>query len=132
MQGMCGTCQHPFLDRAIVNSKWYEGSQWHLISLPRKHSDHRPLILFIRIVNWGSKPFKAFNVWIKNERLMRLINEGVNFSNNEPLWITLKRVKRVIKSWNLNKNGDINKKIKDKEEDLEKLDNEDINAQTKS
>lgn len=47
------------IDRAIVNQEWFDENRWHLNSLPRKQSDHRPLFLFTKVVNWGSKPFKA-------------------------------------------------------------------------
>lgn len=110
------------IDRVIVNFKWLEKYQWHLHSFPRQHSDHRPLFLFSKLINWGRKPFKAFNVWIKNEKLMKLINEDLISSNGESLSITLKKVKKVIKQWNSEDNGDINRKIKEKEELLDNID----------
>lgn len=73
-------------------------------------------------MNWGSKPFKAFNVWIKNEKLMTLIRDDLRYVPNFPLCASLKRVKKVIKLWNNVENGDIHKKIKDKEDLLNALD----------
>lgn len=109
------------IDRAIINQEWNEGLQWHLISLSRKYSDHRPLLFLTKMVNWGSKPFKAFNIWIQNEKLGSLINEQSFSNNSESLWVILKKIKKVIKEWNLNVNGDINFKIKEKEEELERV-----------
>lgn len=120
------------LDRAIVNFKWLENYQWHLRSFPRQHSDHRPLFLFSKVMNWGSKPFKAFNVWIKNERLSKLIHEEIISSSNDPLFVTLKKIKKVIKQWNLEDNGDINRRIKDKEVLLDNIDSSDSDSHLQS
>ncbi|KAK1388298.1 hypothetical protein POM88_016476 [Heracleum sosnowskyi] len=54
------------IDRALVNSAWYQQGAWVSKALYRKNSDHRPLLILLDEVNRGPKPFGFFNIWLKD------------------------------------------------------------------
>ncbi|KAK1365257.1 hypothetical protein POM88_040818 [Heracleum sosnowskyi] len=59
------------LDIAFTNSVWPNLADWTLKVLPRKNSDHRGILLRARQQNWGPKPFRVFNVWLRNPSLKK-------------------------------------------------------------
>ncbi|KAJ0938354.1 putative RNA-directed DNA polymerase [Helianthus annuus] len=56
------------LDRFLVNieffNKWPEA---RVQVLPRMWSDHNPIVLSIKSVNFGARPFRVFNSWLGKE-----------------------------------------------------------------
>lgn len=61
------------IDRATANLEWSKNRNWELLGLGRKSSDHIALFLSSSIVNWGPRPFKIFNAWLKKEGLKALV-----------------------------------------------------------
>ncbi|KAK1400743.1 hypothetical protein POM88_000348 [Heracleum sosnowskyi] len=112
------------LDRAFANSVWPNLADWNLKVLPRKNSDHRGILLRARKQNWGPKPFRVFNVWLRNPSLKKEIekffSEPASLSNLNFHQI-LRNVKHLIKAWNLSVNGNIFHKISELEEKVAKL-----------
>jgi len=52
------------LDRALVSDKWlmqWLGSKQYVLS--RHVSDHCTLVVKNSIIDWGTKPFRTFDVW---------------------------------------------------------------------
>lgn len=64
------------LDRAFINIEWASKGAWKLIATARKNSDHRRILLVENNLNWGPKPFRVFNVWLKEESLKILIENN--------------------------------------------------------
>ncbi|XP_076956364.1 uncharacterized protein LOC143631487 [Bidens hawaiensis] len=75
-----------------------------LLALPKKYSDHRPVILSCVDIKSGPKPFKFFNSWLRNKDLEGVILEafrGCRVSGPPDLCFTrkLKACKNAIKKW---------------------------------
>ncbi|KAK1370282.1 hypothetical protein POM88_036374 [Heracleum sosnowskyi] len=115
------------LDRALSNSEWPNLADWTLKALSRKNSDHRGILLRAKQQNWGPKPFRAFNVWLRNSSLNKELEEHFSKSSgltNHHLQQKLRNVKHVIKTWNLSMNGNIFQRISEMEDKFAKLDEE--------
>lgn len=79
-------------------------------------SDHRPILLANTIRNRGPKSFKFFDCWLTNLELTSLISLKWQSLGSMDISGKLKEVKRSMKVWNKEVNGNINQRI----EDLEK------------
>lgn len=44
----------------------------------RKNSDHRGIVLSKSSINWEPKPFRVFNFRLKEESLLKLIDNKIN------------------------------------------------------
>lgn len=71
--GPNGKCSK--LDRFLVNDKWMEVGSWQASSLCRQLSDHKPIFLNLVSDSWGPKPFKAFNWWLQDPEVNKLLLE---------------------------------------------------------
>ncbi|GKV05277.1 hypothetical protein SLEP1_g17307 [Rubroshorea leprosula] len=64
------------IDRFLLSegwlTKWGDAKQWRL---NRTISDHCPILLKQKEVDWGPKSFKFFNTWIEQEGCRELIKE---------------------------------------------------------
>lgn len=58
------------LDRAFMNAEWYDKAEWSLISLPRKNSDHKGLILSLSERDWGPKLFRIFKYLVERQEIV--------------------------------------------------------------
>ena len=62
-----GSCKSK-LDRVLVSdawlSKWPDSSQF---ILDRNYSDHCPVFMQSKCIDWGPKPFKVFDGWLMNK-----------------------------------------------------------------
>lgn len=88
------------MDRVLINSKLNLAGKWRASATPRKNSDHRGLLLNLEEVNWGPKPFRIFNIWLKDKMLMGMIREELemNVQIGRDLQDFLRAVKQVTKS----------------------------------
>ena len=118
------------LDRFLVSDQWL--SLWPDTSqhvLQRDYSDHCPIILTTKMVDWGPKPFRVGDWWLKHKGYHSMIKEawisdvhggwgGVALKNK------LRNLRLVIKQWCKEK-GDIKasqiQNLKQKLHDLENL-----------
>ena len=55
------------LDRALVDTSWFEMEGWRIKALSKKHSDDKALILESKDVAGGPKPFRIFNCYLTDE-----------------------------------------------------------------
>lgn len=110
------------LDRAIINPKTSLSGNWKVTAVPRRNSDHKGLILQQEELNWGPKPFRIFNIWLKEKLLIDMIKEKLKdkLQNGKDLQDNLRAVKQVTRNWNQEFNGNIFKKLQEAEEELAK------------
>lgn len=103
------------MDRPLINADWGKIGNWKLQALPRKNLDHRPILLFQHNVDWGPKPFRVFNIWLKEESLIKKLREEAfnNNSSSANIQTLLRRCKEVIEKWNKGSNGNIFRRIKE-------------------
>lgn len=75
-----------------------------LMALPKRYSDHRPLVLSCVDLNFGPCPFRFYNSCLRNDDLEEVIKKTVDQCNflKQPdmnLANKLKRCKVAIKEW---------------------------------
>lgn len=64
------------IDQILVTREWlitWEGSIQYV--LQRNIYDHCPILLKNSCVDWGPKPFRTFNCWLKDSRFTKFIEE---------------------------------------------------------
>ncbi|KAJ0923205.1 putative endonuclease/exonuclease/phosphatase [Helianthus annuus] len=71
------------LDRFLVNSEflndWPEAC---VQALPRMWSDHCPIVMVTKSVNFGAKPFRIFNSWMGKDGFAEVVHEAcLSFSS---------------------------------------------------
>ncbi|XP_076884607.1 uncharacterized protein LOC143533846 [Bidens hawaiensis] len=93
------------IDRILVGQEFI--NYWPLATLtalPKKYSDHRPLVLSCVDLNFGPKPFRFFNSWLLNKDLEKVVTVANNIpvTDERPdvrLANKLRRCKIAIKAW---------------------------------
>ncbi|KAK0607568.1 hypothetical protein LWI29_016836 [Acer saccharum] len=93
------------LDRFLVSPEfllWFP----HLVQrgLPRSVSDHNAIILGEKVVDWGPKPFRFFNGWLEDKRVMSEAIKGwknckVEGSKGFTLAAKVRGAKGFMKRW---------------------------------
>ena len=119
------------LDRFLGSDQWL--SLWPDTSqhvLHRDYSDHCPIILKTKMVNWGPKPFRVMDCWLTHKGYQAMIKEAWN-SDMQGGWggIALKNklrnLRHAIKQW-CKDQGDIKaSKIQSLKQKLSDLENQD-------
>ena len=126
------------LDRFLVSSNWLQ--KWPSctsFTLDRNFSDHCPILLKAKFIDWGPKPFKVFDCWLKDKSFESMVRE--TWTNFHPrgwggtvLKEKLKKLKEAMKEWNRTKYGDTLKKVQRIEADLNRLEVESTSRQLNS
>ncbi|XP_057792009.1 uncharacterized protein LOC131008911 [Salvia miltiorrhiza] len=65
------------LDRFLVNEKWLD--QWphsKVRGLQRTISDHCPILLETKAVDWGPKPFRFINAWTSHKDFEKVVHDS--------------------------------------------------------
>ncbi|KHN30791.1 hypothetical protein glysoja_039729, partial [Glycine soja] len=88
------------LDRCLVSEQWlshWPDSSQHVIQ--RDFSDHCPILLKTDMVDWGPKPFRVLDWWLKNKEYQTLVKESW-IRDQQTGWggIVLKNKLRNLKS----------------------------------
>lgn len=96
-----------------------------VVACDRKLSDHCPIVLKDRCVNFGPKPFKFFDFWMKDVECVEIVKKGwckpVFSSNPDCIFRDmLKNKKEELKSWSKLKFGLFELKIKIHKDDANK------------
>ena len=88
------------LDRVVINSKLDSVCKWTIKATPWKNSDHRVLIFHQESINWGPKPFRVFNIWMKDAFLQECIKSRMEDVGIQQLnfQCVIKEIKDVIKN----------------------------------
>ncbi|XP_071714280.1 uncharacterized protein [Rutidosis leptorrhynchoides] len=105
------------LDRFFVMDKFL--SLWDdlsIIALDRKLSDHVPLILRDKVIDYGPKPVKVFDVWFDKEEAGEVIVEAWSFPvrglRKDCIFRDkLKNVKACLKKWSIKTFGALDLEI---------------------
>lgn len=122
------------IDRAFVNAKWSD--TWRATSLrglPRSVSDHCALLLSTKSEDWGPKPFRFLNAWMRHPGFLDIVANSWGESENAG-WGSfvfkekLKRLKGALKKWNKEHFGHCDKQIEDLRHELHELDFRDDNG----
>lgn len=114
------------LDRALISHEWVRTGSWVLVSLRRRNSDHRPIVLKSSQCNWGPKPFKFFNCWLQDKGLMDNLGAIWKKSGLTNLCARFKEVREYTRSWNSQQFGNIDSRIEKLEKELEEADSNNI------
>ena len=123
-----GSCNSK-LDRLLVSdewlSKWPDSSQFNL---ERNYSDHCPIILNSKHIDWGPKPFKVYDAWLSNKEYHKVVRDC--WSKNQPrgwggyaLKCKLQNLKQRLKIWSRDNFGDLGNKVKQIQQKLNDLEN---------
>ncbi|XP_071700307.1 uncharacterized protein [Rutidosis leptorrhynchoides] len=96
-----------------------------VFALERKISDHSPIILRDKDINFGPKPIKIFDKWIKLEGTSKIIEDAwklnVEGRRLDSIFrIKLKNVKNVLKEWSQNSWGCLDFEIENLKADAAK------------
>ncbi|XP_071694429.1 uncharacterized protein [Rutidosis leptorrhynchoides] len=75
-----------------------------IVALDRRLSDHSPLILRDKFIDYGPKPFKVFDVWLDKDGVEKIIQDAwdvpIRFSRKDCNFRDrLKNVKSALKVW---------------------------------
>ena len=62
----------PILITTCIPSSLTDSSQFNL---ERNYSDHCPIILKPKIIDWGPKPFKVFDGWLKIKDYQQVVKD---------------------------------------------------------
>ncbi|KAL5137892.1 putative ribonuclease H protein [Glycine soja] len=115
------------LDRFLLSDEWL--SQWPdstQFVLDRDFSDHCPILLRSRTIDWGPKPFKIMDWWLKDKDFQKMVSH--RWGNYHPsgwggyaLKMKLKFIKGCLGQWS-SQNGVINaSKIQNLKKELNAL-----------
>uniref|UniRef100_A0A251VRU4 Putative RNA-directed DNA polymerase, eukaryota, Reverse transcriptase zinc-binding domain protein n=1 Tax=Helianthus annuus TaxID=4232 RepID=A0A251VRU4_HELAN len=119
------------IDRFLVNSEFF--NSWPeacLLASPKLWSDHCPLILVTKEVNFGARPFRIFNSWLNKDGFKEVVVDAcVNFadtgcSRDLNLIRKLGVIRSKIKIWRdamLKKDGEVRSKALEEVEGLEEV-----------
>ncbi|GKV03119.1 hypothetical protein SLEP1_g15482 [Rubroshorea leprosula] len=121
-------CSMSILDRFLLFEElimmWPDIKPW---GLKRSLSDHCPILLKNEKINWGPKPFKFFNVWLKQKSFMELIvstwkaKEIIGWKGYQ-LKEKLKIMSAKAKEWSKKAMSQIDMKIQESKEAIANLD----------
>ncbi|XVF09640.1 hypothetical protein REPUB_Repub07fG0111500 [Reevesia pubescens] len=118
--------QRSRIDRFLVMPEWINMFRdLAQSSGGRSCSDHVPLFLQTIVVDWGPKPFKFLNCWLQHKDFLSLIKEHWCVHpnlDNAVVMSKLRKLKPVLKEWNKNVFGSIDKKISMLEKKIDDLD----------
>jgi hypothetical protein len=101
----------------MVSSNWKDvWGEVNLWALPRDVSDHCPILLRYSSSDWGPKPFRFNNYWLKHKEFKEVVARTWNKGASKG-WMTrvvrekLKAVKEALKKWNSETYGAMELKI---------------------
>ncbi|GJW22019.1 reverse transcriptase domain, reverse transcriptase zinc-binding domain protein [Tanacetum coccineum] len=105
------------LDRFLVSEGFHD--RWpelSVVALDRKLSDHCPVMLRDKVVNFGPKPFRVFDIWFKERDVEDVVVRGWNkpVATSIPHRIfrdKLKNVKEELKKWSKEKFGRFDREV---------------------
>ena len=111
------------LDRLLVNAEWLLILPSLQVSIQKRSiSDHCPLLIQSKEVNWGAKPFRFQNCWLTHPGCMRIIKEVWLSLSSAKFEEKLKEIKRRLIEWNRHEFGHIEQSITALEDKIHEFD----------
>lgn len=95
------------LNRDLLSEGWFNRADWSFRALMRKNSDHKPLVLQCRRLNWGPKPFKFFNCWLEDSVFIKHLGHVWLKLASGNIQYKLKHLKRYVKEWTKSNSGNL-------------------------
>ena len=123
------------LDRFLVSHDWL--LRWPSsiqATLARNFSDHCPIVLRSKEIDWGPKPFRIMDCWLLDRSFKETVHHSWT-SNQQSGWggyilkEKFKKLKHSLKRWNREHYGDTFTKVKRIESELNKLEEDTIQRQ---
>ena len=115
------------LDRFLLSDEWL--SQWPdstQFVLERDFSDHCPILLKARTIDWGPKPLRIMDWWLKDKGFQDLVK--LEWGNYHPLgWggLVLKQkikfIKQKIRQWSISQGHISSRKVLNLKRELNAL-----------
>ena len=126
------------LDRILVSHQWlHKWPDSTSFTLDRNFSDHCPILLRAKITDWGPKPFRVFDCWLKEKSFEQMVKQC--WSNTQPtgwggfaLKVKIKKLKEAMKVWNREQFGDSLNRVQRIEDNLNKLEDASSSRQLSS
>ncbi|XP_028104621.1 uncharacterized protein LOC114303668 [Camellia sinensis] len=115
------------IDRFLLTPEWVQNFNFKLWGLPRRWSDHCPILLMEDDREWGPKPFRFLNAWSLHPQFKSLVDNTWAETIVQG-WVgfkclrKLKALKLVLKQWNIEVFGNVESKLKLLEWELHLLD----------
>ena len=105
------------LDRMFVSAEWF--TKWPASTqyiLDKNFLDHHPVLFNSKNVDWGPKPFRILDCWLKDKSFGKIVNECWTQTQQSgwggiALKEKIKRLKERLKLWNKEQFGDTLKKV---------------------
>ncbi|XP_071727355.1 uncharacterized protein [Rutidosis leptorrhynchoides] len=105
------------LDRFLVNDNFIK--QWDdlsVVAIDRRESDHCPIILRDKAIDFGPKPFKIFDEWFSKDGIDKIISDAWEkdvrgYRKDCRFRDKLKNVKLELKEWSKSEFGGIDNEI---------------------
>ncbi|KAJ9539578.1 hypothetical protein OSB04_026084 [Centaurea solstitialis] len=115
------------LDRFLISDSF--GAIWRNLgarAIERNWSDHTPILLDNSNVDFGPRPFKFFNAWLKEDSIDGVVRTawaiGVNARKPDRILVEkLKNVKTALKEWNKKVFGKLDSEISSFKEKMLRL-----------
>ncbi|XP_071741927.1 uncharacterized protein [Rutidosis leptorrhynchoides] len=106
------------LDRFLVSDSFI--NMWQdlsVMALDRRESDHCPIVLRDKIMDFGPKPFNIFDEWLHREGIDRVIHDGwekpIHGVKKDCCFRDkLKNVKVELRAWSKREFGNLDEEIK--------------------
>ncbi|XP_028121376.1 uncharacterized protein LOC114318641 [Camellia sinensis] len=115
------------IDRFLLSPEWLQMFNFKLWGLPRKVSDHCPILLMEDERDWGPTPFRFLNAWTLHPKFRSFV-ENTWLEANVVGWAgfkclqKLKILKLALKQWAKEVFGDVEHKLNQVEEEIHALD----------
>ena len=115
------------IDKMLITAKWTAAlpntKQWCLI---KGLSDHCTIMLALSNHNWGPRPFKFMDCWLRSPNFLKNIRQWWDGYRVQPNGLAivkkLKLLKNSIKIWNQEVYGDLDSAITQLEAEIDKTD----------
>lgn len=113
------------LDRVLVNSNWLQLGNWQVKALNKKHSDHKPILLYCQSLVSSPKPFKVFNCYLTESLLDEVKKTSIENQQwrGESLHHVLKEIKGIVKRNSSNSRSQLDNNITILEQEIDNMDN---------
>ena len=122
-----------WIDSSYLHNGFPDGLD-QLYTMERNFSDHCPVLLRSKSIDWGPKPFRIMDCWLNDTSFKKAVEESWT-SNQQSGWggyvlkEKIKALKNRLKVWNREQFGDTFNKYMKIQEDLNKMEEVTVDRQ---